>query len=100
MADFSQNKKYNYVWQSSKFQNLAFSGSNISQFINDAGYITINDVPPSSGSIATGSLLTTASFSDPNIVFVKGNGSSFNVDISSLTVTFASTASYINGGTF
>jgi hypothetical protein len=100
MADFSQNKKYNYVWQSSKFQGVSFSGSLISQFTNDIGYITINDIPPSSGSIATGSLLTTASFSDPNLTFTKGDGSTFNVDISSLTVTFASTASYINGGTF
>ncbi len=71
MADFSQNKKYNYVWQSSKFQGVSFSGSLISQFTNDIGYITINDIPPSSGSIATGSLLTTASFSDPNLTFTK-----------------------------
>jgi hypothetical protein len=32
MADFSQDKKYNYNWQSSKFKNLALSGSYISQF--------------------------------------------------------------------
>jgi len=49
----------------------------------------------------TGSLVTTASFSDPNLTFTKGDGSTFNVDISTLTVnnaanattaTFASTA--------
>jgi hypothetical protein len=40
MADFTQDKKYSYVWQSSKFKDLVFSGSNISQFVNDAGYIT------------------------------------------------------------
>jgi len=40
----------------------------------------------------TGSLLTTASFSNPNIVFTKGNGSTFNVNISTLTVTSASYA--------
>jgi hypothetical protein len=100
MADFTQDKKYNYNWQYSKFKDFVVSGSNVSQFINDAGYITIDDVPPSSGSVATGSLLTTASFSDPNITFVKGNGGSFDVNISSLTVTNAATASYINGGTF
>ena len=96
MADFTQDKKYNYNWQYSKFKDLAVSGSNISQFVNDVGYLT----SASSGPANTGSLITTASFSDPNVVFVKGNGSSFNVDISSLTVTFAATASFINGGTF
>ena len=53
-----------------------------------------------SGSADTGSLLTTASFSDPNLTFEKGDKSTFNVNISSLTVTNAATASYINGGTF
>jgi hypothetical protein len=48
------------------------------------------------GSTNTSSLLVTASFSDPNLTFEKGNGSTFNVDISTLTVTNASTASYID----
>jgi hypothetical protein len=57
------------------------------------------------GSTNTGSLLTTASFTSPNLTFTKGNGSTFNVNISTLTVTsasyalsasFASTASFIN----
>lgn len=96
MADFSQDKKYKYNWQYSKFKDFSVSGSNISQFVNDVGYIT----SANSASVNSGSLLTTASFLDPNITFTKGNGSTFNVDISSLTVTFASTASYINGGTF
>ena len=96
MADFTQDKKYNYNWQYSKFKDLAVSGSNISQFINDVGYLT----SATSSSVDSGSLLTTASFSDPNINFKKGDGSSFNVNISSLTVTNAATASYINGGTF
>jgi hypothetical protein len=100
MADFSQEPKYTYLWQRGKFNNVSFSGSDISQFINDANYITLEDIPPSSGSLATGSLLITASFLDPNIVFGKGDNTTFNVDISSLTVTNAATASYINGGTF
>lgn len=96
MAEFSQNKKYNHIWQNSKFRDVSYSGSYISQFTNDVGYITLADVPASSGSLATGSLLNTASFLDPNLTFTKGDGSTFNVDISSLTVTYASTASYVN----
>ena len=52
------------------------------------------------GSTNTGSLLTTASFSTPNLIFTKGDRSTFNVDLSSLTVTSASyavTASYFSG---
>jgi len=52
------------------------------------------------GSVDTSSLLTTASFSNPNLTFTKGNASSFNVSLLSLVPTNASTASYINGGTF
>ena len=52
------------------------------------------------GSTDTGSLLITASFSNPNLEFEKGNGSGFALNLSSLTVTSSLTASYINGGTF
>jgi hypothetical protein len=96
MADFSSPKTYNYIWNAPKFEGVTFSGSNISQFINDVGYITTSSIPSS----PTSSLLETASFSDPNLIFTKGDKSTFNVNISSLTVTFASTASYIDGGTF
>ena len=57
----------------------------------------------SSGSISTGSLLVTASFSNPNLTFTKGNNSTFNVNLVTLVPTSAShalTASFINGGTF
>ena len=91
MADFNQNKRYNHLWQNSKFRDLSYSGSYISQFTNNVGYLT---------PVNTSSLLVNASFSDPNLRFAQGNGSTFNVDISSLTVTFAATASYIDGGTF
>ena len=47
MADFTQDKKYNYNWQYGKFKDLAFSGSNISQFINDSGYVTSAILKPS-----------------------------------------------------
>lgn len=52
------------------------------------------------GTTNTGSLLTTASFSNPNLTFTKGNGSTFNVNISSLTITsasYAATSSFLNG---
>ena len=77
MADFSSDKKYNYNWQSSKFKNLAFSGSNISQFVNDIGYIT----SAGSSSAATGSFLITASVSSNTITFTKGDGSTFPLTV-------------------
>jgi hypothetical protein len=52
------------------------------------------------GTIDTGSLLITASFSNPNLEFTKGDSSGFSLNLSSLTVTSSFTASYINGGTF
>ena len=51
------------------------------------------------GSTNTSSLLVTASFSDPNVTFTKGDGSTFDVDISTLTVTNAATSSYYDGFT-
>jgi hypothetical protein len=39
---------------------------------------------------STGSLLTTASFTDPNLSFTKGDGDKFNVNLSKL----------VDGGTF
>ena len=48
----------------------------------------------------TGSLIESASFTDPNLIFTKGDKSTFNVNLVTLTVTNAYTASYINGGTF
>ena len=48
----------------------------------------------------TGSLIVTASFSDPNITFTRGNGSTFLIDLSTLvpnTPSFAITASYFSG---
>ena len=52
------------------------------------------------GSVDTGSLLVTASFLDPYLTFIKGDGNGFELNLSSLTVTSSFTASYINGGTF
>ena len=46
----------------------------------------------SGGATNTGSLLTTASFSNPNLTFTKGNESTFNVNLTSLVPTSASYA--------
>ena len=46
------------------------------------------------GSTNTSSLLITSSFLDPNLTFEKGDGSTFDVDISTLTVANATSASY------
>jgi hypothetical protein len=57
------------------------------------------------GSANTGSLLTTASFSDPNLIFTKGDGSTFNVDLTGLQMSnpiaayYTLTASILSGTT-
>ena len=50
----------------------------------------INSLSGSSGD--TGSLLLTASFSNPNLTFIKGNGSTFPVNLSTLVPTSSSYA--------
>lgn len=55
--------------------------------------------PGGGGSTNTGSLLTTASFSDPTITFTKGDGTTFGVDLTTLqplTASYAVTASYVD----
>ena len=59
MADFSQERKYGYTWQSSKFNDVLFVGNNISSLVNDAGYLT------SAGSILSASFASTASYINP-----------------------------------
>jgi hypothetical protein len=66
----------------------SYSGSFSGSFFGDGSGLT--GISGSGGSTNTGSLLTTASFTDPNMVFTKGNGSTFNVDISKI----------VDGGTF
>lgn len=87
---------------------LNVSGSGVSVSVGEANDLLLT-FTGGGGSVNTGSLLTTASFSDPNLIFTRGNGSTFPVNLSTLTVTsasyalsasFATTASYINGGTF
>jgi len=55
------------------------------------------------GSTNTGSLLTTASFSNPNLTFTKGDNSTFNVNLNTLVPTsasYASTASYVSTASY
>ena len=66
----------------------SYSGSFSGSFFGNGAGLT--GISGSGGSTNTGSLLTTASFTDPNMVFTKGNGSTFNVDISKI----------VDGGTF
>jgi hypothetical protein len=57
--------------------------------------------PTGSGATDTGSLLTSASFRDPDLTFTKGDGSTFNVNISTLTAlsaSYAVSASYAPTG--
>jgi hypothetical protein len=82
MADFSLDKKYNYLWQNSKFKDFAQSGSLISQFVNDAGYVT------STSGVDTGSFVTTSSFN----AYTGSSSSQF-----AGTASLALTASYFSG---
>jgi hypothetical protein len=71
MADFSQEKKYNYNWENSKFKDVLFNGNNISNLVNDVGYAitgpnrfignqtVIGDVTLSGSLFATGSNILT-----------------------------------------
>ena len=83
-----------------------FSGS-ISNAVSASYALTasyaLNGGSGGSGSADTSSLLTTASFSNPNLTFEKGDKTTFNVNLISLvpnTASFSLTASYIDGGTF
>jgi hypothetical protein len=80
MADFSQEKKYNYNWESSKFKGVLFEGNKISSLVNDVGYIT------SAGSIASASYAISASYAQTASYY----GGSI------VSASYSSTASYVN----
>ena len=84
MADFSKDPKYKYLWQNAKFKDLASTGSPISIFTNDVGYVTSAD----SSSFDTKSFVTTSSFNS----YTGSNTSQF-----AGTSSFALTASYLSG---
>jgi hypothetical protein len=70
-------------------------GATMTGSVNITGSLCVNgDCYPFSGSgINTGSFLITASYSNPNLTFTKGDSSTFNVNIGS---QFAQTASFIS----
>jgi len=79
-------------------KNLIVSSATSASYALTASYALSGGSGGGGGTTNTGSLLTTASFSNPNLTFTKGNGSTFNVNISSLVITsasFASTASFV-----
>ena len=65
-----------YRIQASSVEAPQFSGS----FLGDGSGLT-----GIGGATPTGSLLTTASFTSPNLIFTKGDSTTFNVNVSSLT---------------
>jgi hypothetical protein len=84
MADLTTNKSYNYYWQSAKFKDLVFSGSLISQFVNDKGYVT--------SSIAiSASYALTASYVKNAVSASYFSGSVSNA----ISASYATTASYV-----
>ena len=113
MAEFVQKPRYNDLWQNAKFANVSYSGSVVSQFANDKGYLTPADITGSEGT--PGGSDTQIQFNDegsfggvPVITYDKitlritGSFSGSLVGIASTAsyVETAQTASYINGGTF
>jgi hypothetical protein len=102
-ADFSPYIKF-YKGDGSTFTaslDVVASTSSYALNAESASYaVTASYALNGGGSVDTGSLLITASFSNPLLEFEKGNGSGFALNLSSLTVTSSLTASYIDGGTF
>jgi len=111
MADFTQDKKYKYLWNNAKFKDVASTGSLISIFVNDVGYLTsgaigngyvttssFNSYTGSNSSqfAGTSSFALTASFYSGSI----SNAISASYAVSASYALYAVTASYINGGTF
>ena len=70
---------------------INFTGSGVTTTIGNFNDLTIN-IGGGGTTVNTGSLLTTASFSNPNLTFTKGDGSTFNVSLVTLVPTSASYA--------
>jgi hypothetical protein len=78
---------------------INFTGSGVTTTVNAFNGLTVTIGGGGGGTVDTGSLLKTASFSNPNLTFTKGDGSTFNVNLVTLVPTSASyalTASYAN----
>jgi len=90
MADFSKEKKYDYNWQNSKFKDLLFAGSNISNLVNDVGYIT-SSVAVSASYALSASYASTASYFSGSV----SNAISASYALTASYVKNAQTASYV-----
>jgi hypothetical protein len=69
---------------------INFTGSGVTASVGEFNNLTITIGGGSGGTTPTGSLLLTASFSNPNLTFTKGDGSTFNVNLSTLVPTSSS----------
>ena len=73
---------------------INFTGSGVTASVGEFNnlIVTIGGGGGGGGTTPTGSLLLTASFSNPNLIFTKGDGSTFNVNLSTLVPTSSSYA--------
>jgi hypothetical protein len=69
---------------------INFTGSGVTTTVNAFNGLTVTI--GGGTTVDTGSLLKTASFSNPNLTFTKGDGSTFNVNLTTLVPTSASYA--------
>jgi hypothetical protein len=106
MADFSQNKQYNFIWQSSKFEGLLFIGDNISNLVNDAGYITsadsslsasyaLNSTYAATASYFSGSIANAVSASYSTTASYVKNAQTSSYVLQAVSSSFAATSSYV-----
>ena len=89
IADFSVSSSY--------AETASYFSGSISNAVSASYAETASYALNGGGSVNTSSLLTTASFSNPNLTFTKGDGSTFNVPLTTLVATsssYALTASY------
>jgi hypothetical protein len=81
---------------------INFTGSGVTTTVNAFNGLTVN-IGGGGTTVDTGSLLKTASFSNPNLTFTKGDGSTFNVNLVTLVPTSASyalTASFATSASY
>jgi len=109
MAEFDQIPRYNYTWQNSKFADVSFSGSLISQFINDKGYLTSADRVIPNGLNTQIQFNNSGAFGGVPVLTYNGvilratgsfSGSLIGIASTASYVVMAQTSSYIDGGTF
>ena len=81
---------------------INFTGSGVTASVGEFNNLIVT-IGGGGTTVSTGSLLLTASFSNPNLTFTKGDGSTFNVNLSTLVPTSASyalTASFATSASF